>query len=452
MKMFLTRLGPGSRGGHHRRRDPGRPFRAPGGLRAVKRIQPILAEVADVEFVYLEREDVVRHRLVRDIILAFERHAEEESSKRPGGSPAQVNSAALASLERDSRPTRGVIVDLLKWLFRHSDSEPRAFRRRLEEKPLPHSAEIALRVLLLAGILVLVQVLFPVSRRRDVDLGPGGRDLAARGDRSVQLPDSPRPGRARARAGGSGARGAAGPGSSIARSGRSRCARSPPPGSGSSTDAPPLCGRTGAVAPRLERALGMIFTPESFGFSRARTGGRSSMRASGLPDQACMARPIVTPDEAASLTTDVVGPSIERDRFHVRVPATDSTIARRSAVAWARGSRIPQPARSDPGASGTDAGRGPAERFATRRRPRSGSRARRDPWCRAVRRPGKEGREDHRRARDRDPPSTSGRWSRWAWNAREAGGEPAEPGALARSWAPHADSLPDPRLCRVLSA
>jgi phosphate starvation-inducible PhoH-like protein len=62
----------------------------------LKRIQPILAEVADVEFVYFGREDVVRHRLVRDIILAFERHAEEESNKRPGATPAQVNSAAPA--------------------------------------------------------------------------------------------------------------------------------------------------------------------------------------------------------------------------------------------------------------------------------------------------------------------------------------------------------------------
>jgi len=39
-----------------------------------------------VEFVYFGREDVVRHRLVRDIILAFEQHAAEEAGKRPEGS------------------------------------------------------------------------------------------------------------------------------------------------------------------------------------------------------------------------------------------------------------------------------------------------------------------------------------------------------------------------------
>jgi phosphate starvation-inducible PhoH-like protein len=81
MKMFLTRLGPGSKAvitGDVTQVDLSDPEDS-----GLKRIQPILAEVADVEFVYFGREDVVRHRLVRDIILAFERHAEEEAGKRP---------------------------------------------------------------------------------------------------------------------------------------------------------------------------------------------------------------------------------------------------------------------------------------------------------------------------------------------------------------------------------
>jgi phosphate starvation-inducible PhoH-like protein len=84
MKMFLTRLGPGSKAvitGDVTQVDLSDPEDS-----GLKRIQPILAEVADVEFVYFGREDVVRHRLVRDIILAFEQHAAEEAGKRPEGS------------------------------------------------------------------------------------------------------------------------------------------------------------------------------------------------------------------------------------------------------------------------------------------------------------------------------------------------------------------------------
>jgi phosphate starvation-inducible PhoH-like protein len=95
MKMFLTRLGPGSKAvitGDVTQVDLSDPEDS-----GLKRIQPILAEVADVEFVYFGREDVVRHRLVRDIILAFERHAEEESTKRPVGAPAPANPPAPAS-------------------------------------------------------------------------------------------------------------------------------------------------------------------------------------------------------------------------------------------------------------------------------------------------------------------------------------------------------------------
>jgi phosphate starvation-inducible PhoH-like protein len=95
MKMFLTRLGPGSKAvitGDVTQVDLSDPEDS-----GLKRIQPILAEVADVEFVYFGREDVVRHRLVRDIILAFERHAEEESTKRPGGPPATANPPAPPS-------------------------------------------------------------------------------------------------------------------------------------------------------------------------------------------------------------------------------------------------------------------------------------------------------------------------------------------------------------------
>lgn len=80
MKMFLTRLGPGSKAvitGDVTQVDLSRPEDS-----GLKRIQPILEAVADVKFMYLTEEDVVRHRLVRDIILAFERHAEGESGPK----------------------------------------------------------------------------------------------------------------------------------------------------------------------------------------------------------------------------------------------------------------------------------------------------------------------------------------------------------------------------------
>jgi phosphate starvation-inducible protein PhoH and related proteins len=71
MKMFLTRLGPGSRAavtGDITQVDLDDP--ASSGL---IRIQGILRGLDGVSFCYFTDRDVVRHRLVRDIILAFDR-------------------------------------------------------------------------------------------------------------------------------------------------------------------------------------------------------------------------------------------------------------------------------------------------------------------------------------------------------------------------------------------
>ena len=73
MKMFLTRLGPESKAaitGDITQIDL--PEAESSGL---IRIQSILKGLEGVRFVYLTDKDVVRHRLVRDIILAFERSA-----------------------------------------------------------------------------------------------------------------------------------------------------------------------------------------------------------------------------------------------------------------------------------------------------------------------------------------------------------------------------------------
>ncbi|MCX6149447.1 MAG: PhoH family protein [Ignavibacteriales bacterium] len=71
MKMFLTRLGPNSRAivtGDITQIDL--PFKTISGL---VQIQEILKGVEGVTFVYFEKLDVVRHKLVKDIINAYEK-------------------------------------------------------------------------------------------------------------------------------------------------------------------------------------------------------------------------------------------------------------------------------------------------------------------------------------------------------------------------------------------
>lgn len=72
MKMFLTRLGPNSQAivtGDITQTDLKN--RSESGL---IQVQHILKGIKGIDFVYLEREDVVRHRLVREIISAYEEH------------------------------------------------------------------------------------------------------------------------------------------------------------------------------------------------------------------------------------------------------------------------------------------------------------------------------------------------------------------------------------------
>jgi phosphate starvation-inducible PhoH-like protein len=74
MKMFLTRLGANSKSiitGDVTQIDL--PLKTVSGL---VQIQEILREVEGVAFCYFNRNDVVRHRLVMDIIDAYDRYAE----------------------------------------------------------------------------------------------------------------------------------------------------------------------------------------------------------------------------------------------------------------------------------------------------------------------------------------------------------------------------------------
>lgn len=72
MKMFLTRLGPSSKAiitGDVTQIDL--PKREMSGL---VQIQEILKNVDDITFLYFEKKDVVRHKLVKDIIDAYEKY------------------------------------------------------------------------------------------------------------------------------------------------------------------------------------------------------------------------------------------------------------------------------------------------------------------------------------------------------------------------------------------
>lgn len=80
MKMFLTRLGPNSKAiitGDITQIDL--PSYSQSGLVQVKEI---LKNVDGVGFVYFDKGDVVRHKLVKDIIDAYEKHYNDNGAKK----------------------------------------------------------------------------------------------------------------------------------------------------------------------------------------------------------------------------------------------------------------------------------------------------------------------------------------------------------------------------------
>ena len=80
MKMFLTRLGNNSKAiitGDITQIDL--PSNATSGL---VQIQEVLKEIEGIEFVYFNKNDVVRHRLVREIIDAYGKYGEKENGKK----------------------------------------------------------------------------------------------------------------------------------------------------------------------------------------------------------------------------------------------------------------------------------------------------------------------------------------------------------------------------------
>jgi phosphate starvation-inducible PhoH-like protein len=72
MKMFLTRVGFGTKvvvNGDATQID------IPGGRSGLIGIEPVLGGIEGVAFVHLTQADVVRHRIVRDIVNAYDRFA-----------------------------------------------------------------------------------------------------------------------------------------------------------------------------------------------------------------------------------------------------------------------------------------------------------------------------------------------------------------------------------------
>ncbi|MEW6062225.1 MAG: PhoH family protein [Bacteroidota bacterium] len=80
MKMFLTRLGHNSKAivtGDITQIDL--PSNSTSGL---VQIQEVLKEIEGIEFVYFNNNDVVRHRLVKEIIDAYGKYGERENGKK----------------------------------------------------------------------------------------------------------------------------------------------------------------------------------------------------------------------------------------------------------------------------------------------------------------------------------------------------------------------------------
>ena len=81
MLMFLTRLGPRLEDDRDRRRDAGRPARGHRAAAWSTRWRSCGASRGSA-MVELERGDIVRHRLVQNIVNAYERHGSVRATCR----------------------------------------------------------------------------------------------------------------------------------------------------------------------------------------------------------------------------------------------------------------------------------------------------------------------------------------------------------------------------------
>ncbi len=101
MKMFLTRIGFGSKvvvTGDVTQID------VPGGRSGLPGLEAVLGSVPGLAFVHLTQRDVVRARIVADIVSAYER-ADEANGSSPGS--ANRTNRAGAGRGRGARPEHG---------------------------------------------------------------------------------------------------------------------------------------------------------------------------------------------------------------------------------------------------------------------------------------------------------------------------------------------------------
>jgi len=82
MKMFLTRLGPYSKAvvtGDITQTDL-----PENSLSGLIHVQSVLKDIEGISFIYLDEKDIVRHELVRKIVLAYEKAGKKESITKKG--------------------------------------------------------------------------------------------------------------------------------------------------------------------------------------------------------------------------------------------------------------------------------------------------------------------------------------------------------------------------------
>ena len=123
MKMFLTRLGFGSKivvTGDVTQVD------LPGGVRSgLHVVREILSDVDDVHFAQLSSADVVRHRLVADIVDAYARWDAAESAPTSGPPPPATDHRRTAGPAGGSSPSPGTTAET-----------PRRHRRAKVSRPI----------------------------------------------------------------------------------------------------------------------------------------------------------------------------------------------------------------------------------------------------------------------------------------------------------------------------
>ena len=116
MKMFLTRLGFGSRvvvTGDVTQVD------LPGGTQSGLRVvRDILGDIDDVHFEQLTSADVVRHRLVAEIVDAYARWDERTAQSGPSVHPQPTRRARVRLAA--SAPERHTVIQILKYATMNS--------------------------------------------------------------------------------------------------------------------------------------------------------------------------------------------------------------------------------------------------------------------------------------------------------------------------------------------